>query len=86
MAPKAESIHLMRVVVREDFTRDRCDLLLRDLLKVVRALKEQSQETVRAMKELPYSKSRWHWTTVLGKWTSRAFCTEPPVSNMRGVC
>jgi len=35
MAPHAESIKLLRVVVREDFSRHRCETLVRDLKDAV---------------------------------------------------
>lgn len=31
MAPDAEHIKLLRIVVREDFSYNRCDLLIRDI-------------------------------------------------------
>lgn len=31
MAPHATSLRMLRIVLREDFTRGRCDLFLRDL-------------------------------------------------------
>ncbi|KAI8137411.1 glutamate decarboxylase [Fennellomyces sp. T-0311] len=38
MAPKLEDMKLLRVVVREDFSRSRCDILVRDILAAVRSL------------------------------------------------
>lgn len=37
MAPHSESLKLMRVVVREDFSRARCDSLLADIISALRA-------------------------------------------------
>lgn len=31
MAPNASTLRMLRIVLREDFTRGRCDLFLRDL-------------------------------------------------------
>lgn len=37
MAPHTEQMKLLRVVVREDFSMERCQTFLRDLIDTVRA-------------------------------------------------
>lgn len=46
MAPKAGSIKLMRVVVREDFSRSRCDSLVLDIKQAVETLMAMEPHTV----------------------------------------
>ncbi|KAI9267326.1 glutamate decarboxylase [Sporodiniella umbellata] len=43
MAPKVQHVKMLRVVVREDFSRSRCELLVKDIMAAVRAL-EKSDE------------------------------------------
>lgn len=38
MAPKAETLKLMRIVVREDLSRGRCDILIRDMMRAISLL------------------------------------------------
>ena len=40
MAPHSEKLKLMRVVVREDFSRSRCDALIKDFKLVIDELKK----------------------------------------------
>lgn len=44
--PGAEDVKLLRVVVREDFSKSRCDLLIRDILAVVKTLDAQDAKTI----------------------------------------
>jgi len=44
MAPHTENMKLLRVVVREDFSRSRCDVFLRDLRDAVHRLDEAPPE------------------------------------------
>ena len=46
MAPHSEKLKLMRVVVREDFSRARCDTLIKDIKLSLDTLKEMDKETV----------------------------------------
>lgn len=46
MAPHSEKLKLMRVVVREDFSRARCDTLVADIKLVMESLKEMDESTV----------------------------------------
>jgi glutamate decarboxylase len=46
MAPKVEYMKMMRVVVREDFSRSRCDLLVKDLLSVVEYLGGSDEKAI----------------------------------------
>lgn len=38
MAPNVEHIKMLRVVVREDFSRSRCEILVRDIISALQAL------------------------------------------------
>ena len=51
MAPHSEGLKLMRVVVREDFSRSRCDALLTDLKLAVETLCKMDAKQVEQHKE-----------------------------------
>jgi glutamate decarboxylase len=44
MAPHSEGMKLMRVVVREDFSRSRCDALIQDLVLAVKELSKMDEK------------------------------------------
>jgi len=44
MAPKTEGLKMMRVVVREDFSRSRCDALIADIKLAVETLSGMDQK------------------------------------------
>ena len=46
MAPDAQHIRLLRVVLREDFTRNRCDTLVADLRNTVDYLRKQDAQSI----------------------------------------
>ncbi|KAL9019794.1 MAG: hypothetical protein Q9185_002938 [Variospora sp. 1 TL-2023] len=46
MAPHSENLKLMRVVVREDFTRSRCDTLVKDIKLALQTLNDTDRETI----------------------------------------
>lgn len=46
MAPHSDKLKLMRVVVREDFSRARCDTLVADIKLAMESLKEMDKSTV----------------------------------------
>ena len=48
MAPHSEKLKLMRVVVREDFSRSRCDSLVADIKATVQALMKMSESRIEA--------------------------------------
>lgn len=52
MAPKTNDLKMLRVVVREDFTRSRCDLLLKDIKLCLGLLDDVDAETAKRLKEL----------------------------------
>ncbi|KAG7539635.1 hypothetical protein FFLO_03434 [Filobasidium floriforme] len=52
MAPKAESLRLLRVVCRMDFSRSRCNALVRDLVQTLELLDKQSKEAIESHREL----------------------------------
>lgn len=43
MAPHSDELKLMRVVVREDFTKNRCDVLVADVKLALHTLTEMDQ-------------------------------------------
>jgi len=53
MPPNAESIAIMRVVVREDFSRDMADILFEDTMKAVAWLEKHG-----GSEEMPREKGR----------------------------
>jgi len=58
--PNAEQIKLLRVVVREDFSKSRCDLLIRDILAVIKQLDAQDAKTIQETRSHhPTAKQRW---------------------------
>ncbi|KAI8335779.1 glutamate decarboxylase [Chlamydoabsidia padenii] len=52
MAPKLEHTKLLRVVVREDFSRSRCDLLIRDIMSAMSSLDVIDKKTVENFRAL----------------------------------
>lgn len=46
MAPHSEKLKLMRIVVREDFSRSRCDILVNDIKMAMSQLAEMDRKTV----------------------------------------
>ncbi|RUS30680.1 pyridoxal phosphate-dependent transferase, partial [Jimgerdemannia flammicorona] len=57
MAPNVEYIKLLRVVVREDFSRHRCEMLIKDIQMVIQLLDKLDAKSVEAHRPTP--KSRW---------------------------
>jgi glutamate decarboxylase len=51
MAPHSEQLKLMRVVVREDFTRSRCDALIHDFQLALETLNGLDEIRVKELKE-----------------------------------
>jgi glutamate decarboxylase len=51
MAPHSEGLKMMRVVVREDFSRSRCDALVADLQMAVNELKKMDEKALEQEKE-----------------------------------
>ncbi|CZT23925.1 probable glutamate decarboxylase [Ramularia collo-cygni] len=60
MAPHAEKLKMMRVVVREDFSRSRCDALVSDLKMAVEELKKMDEKTLEQHKEHAKNKGKRH--------------------------
>lgn len=46
MAPHASDLRMLRIVLREDFTRGRCDLFLRDLKAGIDHLESLEQKDI----------------------------------------
>lgn len=46
MAPHSEGLKLMRVVVREDFSKSRCDSLIMDIKQAIEALDEMDKKSI----------------------------------------
>jgi glutamate decarboxylase len=51
MAPHSESMKLMRIVVREDFSKSRCDALIQDIKYAFNLLKEMDAKKVEEHKQ-----------------------------------
>ena len=51
MAPHSENMKLMRVVVREDFSRSRCDALIQDLQMAVHELNKMDEKKLELHEE-----------------------------------
>jgi glutamate decarboxylase len=51
MAPKTEQLKMLRVVVREDFSKSRCEMLLHDIKLVLGMLEESSRESVQRQQD-----------------------------------
>ncbi|KAL8694930.1 MAG: hypothetical protein Q9218_000501 [Villophora microphyllina] len=51
MAPHSESLKLMRVVVREDFSRARCDTLVKDIKLALQTLNDMDKKAIEHHKE-----------------------------------
>jgi glutamate decarboxylase len=51
MAPKTDGLKMLRVVVREDFTRSKCDMLIADIKLCCGMLQETKRETIRKQEE-----------------------------------
>jgi glutamate decarboxylase len=65
MAPKLEHTKLLRVVVREDFSRSRCELLLRDILAALKALDAIDKKSVEAHRQAKKKRGGWAFTNPL---------------------
>lgn len=52
MAPKTDNLKMMRVVVREDFSRSRCDALISDLKLAVQELSRMDDKKLEVHEEL----------------------------------
>ncbi|KAF2653076.1 glutamate decarboxylase [Lophiostoma macrostomum CBS 122681] len=51
MAPHSEKMKLMRIVVREDFTKSRCDALIQDIKLALQVLDEMDHKKIKEHKE-----------------------------------
>ena len=51
MAPKTNNLKMLRVVVREDFSRSKCDMLISDIKLCLGLLKEMDKETLKQQEE-----------------------------------
>lgn len=60
MAPKTENLKMMRVVVREDFSRSRCDALVADLQMAVHELEKMDEKKLEQEKEQREIQSQRH--------------------------
>jgi len=81
MAPNADHISLLRIVIREDFSRQRCCVLLKDLEHAIDTLEKLDSETVRVKRT---AHSRWS----LLKNATIAFRghKDGSIKNNNGVC
>lgn len=51
MAPHSEKMKLMRIVVREDFTKSRCDALIADFKLALQTLDSMDEKKLKEHKE-----------------------------------
>ena len=51
MAPHSKSLKLMRVVIREDFSKQRCDSLVADIKMALQTLGEMDRKTMERYQE-----------------------------------
>lgn len=51
MAPNTNKMKMLRVVVREDFSRSRCDMLLNDIKLCMGVLEESDRESIKRQEE-----------------------------------
>lgn len=65
MAPKLEHTKLLRAVVREDFSRSRCELLIRDILAAVKTLDAIDKKSVEAHRQAKKKRGGWAFTNPL---------------------
>ncbi|BFZ53111.1 hypothetical protein PYCC9005_000134 [Savitreella phatthalungensis] len=57
MAPDASTLKMMRIVLREDFSRSRCDLFLRDLAASIAHLDSLSHDQVQSSRDAHASRA-----------------------------
>ncbi len=60
MAPKAQGLKMLRIVLREDWSRERCSLFLRDIKLSVEQLEARSKEQVDTLREAQDATKRHH--------------------------
>lgn len=51
MAPETEQMKMMRIVVREDFSRSRCELLIKDIKLCCHHLEHDSEQFIKRLQE-----------------------------------
>ncbi|TWU76988.1 hypothetical protein ED733_007429 [Metarhizium rileyi] len=51
MAPETEQMKMMRIVVREDFSRSRCELLIKDIKLCCRHLERDNEQFIKRLQE-----------------------------------
>lgn len=51
MAPKTENFKMLRVVVREDFSRSRCESLIKDIKLCMQLLEKMDKDSVKRQQE-----------------------------------
>lgn len=60
MAPHSEKMKMLRVVVREDFTRSRCDALLADFKLALQTLDKLDAKKIQEHKEYVFPVTTFH--------------------------
>jgi glutamate decarboxylase len=68
MAPHSESMKLMRVVVREDFSKSRCDALITDFKLAMESLDKMDENKVKQHRDhmAEQAINRWRKLSVIG--------------------
>lgn len=51
MAPETEQMKMMRIVVREDFSKSRCELLIKDIKLCCQHLEQDSEQFIKRLQE-----------------------------------
>jgi glutamate decarboxylase len=51
MAPHSEKMKMLRIVVREDFTKSRCDALIADFKQAIQTLDKMDAKAIQERKE-----------------------------------
>jgi glutamate decarboxylase len=92
MAPHSEQMKLMRIVVREDFTKSRCDALITDIKLALQTLDAMDQKKIEQHKEHQYEMRRR--STLVGKiqkmptnpYTDETHSLQGKTGKTHGVC
>ncbi|EFR00494.1 glutamate decarboxylase [Nannizzia gypsea CBS 118893] len=79
MAPHSEKLKLMRIVVREDFSRSRCDSLVNDFKLALKQLEEMDKKTLEKYRE--YARKR---ATSIGKYDQSTKAYEGEDHSLQG--
>ncbi|KAK6824778.1 hypothetical protein PG989_013469 [Apiospora arundinis] len=74
MAPHTDQLKMLRVVVREDFTKNRCDALIMDIKYCMELLEQMDRDSVKKMEE--FIKTHHHTNSSQSKHNHPRFANE----------